>query len=177
MRVRASLVKHFSWWINKLLFLSLCLEGSTSRVVAKLLTGVTAGIADQKQGTHEDNTFQSDIHKMTINLTRFLKFLESECDEEERQKTWQAAHVLTHHSATHLIAQGEHDIWNLEWMLPIVLVTYREHYKFNYAAFPSNSHMAESAMKDANFCQMPGRGEQLSSTFFTARAGWLKQST
>jgi phage-related protein len=62
----------------------------------------------------------------------------------------------------------------LESRLLRVLVTYREDYKFNYAAFPSNSHMAESAVKDANFCQIPGRGELLSSNFFTVRAGLVE---
>jgi hypothetical protein len=84
MRARDSLVKHFSWCINELLFLSLHSEGSTARVVARFLTGAAG--ASQTQG---DDTHESDIHKTTINLTRFLKFLESECDEEERQKTWQ----------------------------------------------------------------------------------------
>jgi hypothetical protein len=41
----------------------------------------------------------------------------------------------------------------------------------DYVALPSNTHLAESNVKDANFCQVKGCAENLSSTFLTARSG------
>jgi hypothetical protein len=54
---------------------------------------------------------------------------------------------------------------------PLWLIRLKQHYLVNYAALPSNTHLAESNVKDANFCQIKGRAENLSSTFSTARSG------
>jgi hypothetical protein len=50
----------------------------------------------------------------------------------------------------------------------------------DYAALPSNTHLAESNVKDANLCQIKGPAENLSSTFPTTRSrivGSLNEST
>ena len=46
-----------------------------------------------------------------------------------------------------------------------------QYYCNNYAAVPSCSKLAESALKDANHVQIKGHGEMLSSTISTARSG------
>ena len=60
-------------------------------------------------------------------------------------------------------------MWNND--APLVLDRLKQHYLVDYAALPSNTHRAESNVKDANFCQVKGRAENLSSTFSTARSG------
>jgi hypothetical protein len=54
-----------------------------------------------------------------------------------------------------------HDMWNDD--APLVLGQIKQHYLVEYAALPSNTHRAESNVKDANFCQVKGRAENLSS--------------
>jgi len=57
---------------------------------------------------------------------------------------------------------------------PLILANLREGYFVNYAALASNTHSAESNVKDANYCQIRGRDETLSSTFSTARSGLVE---
>jgi hypothetical protein len=57
---------------------------------------------------------------------------------------------------------------------PLVLGWLKQHYLVDYAALPSNTHQAESNVKDANFCQVKGRAENLLSTFLTARSRIVK---
>jgi hypothetical protein len=51
------------------------------------------------------------------------------------------------------------------------LAGYRENYCEKYAALPSNTHRAESTIKDANHSQIKCREEILCSTYGTARSG------
>jgi hypothetical protein len=53
---------------------------------------------------------------------------------------------------------------------PLVFVRLKQYYLVHYAALPSNTHLAELSVKDANFCQVKGRAKNLSSTFPTARS-------
>jgi hypothetical protein len=50
---------------------------------------------------------------------------------------------------------------------PLVLGWLKQNYLVDYAALPSNTHLAESNVKDANLCQIKGRAENLSPTFST----------
>jgi hypothetical protein len=50
---------------------------------------------------------------------------------------------------------------------PLVLGRLKQNYLVDYAALPSNTHLAESNVKDANWCQIKGRAENLPSTFST----------
>jgi hypothetical protein len=54
---------------------------------------------------------------------------------------------------------------------PLVLWRLKEYYLKSYAALPSNTHLVESNLKDANLCQIKGLGENLSSAFSTTRSG------
>jgi hypothetical protein len=55
--------------------------------------------------------------------------------------------------------------------VPLVLGRLKQNYLVEYAALPSNTHLAELNVKDANLCQIKGCTENLSSTFFTTRSG------
>jgi hypothetical protein len=57
---------------------------------------------------------------------------------------------------------------------PLVLRRLKDYYLENFGALPSNTHGAESTIKDTNHCQIKGRGENLSSTFSTARSGMVE---
>jgi hypothetical protein len=67
--------------------------------------------------------------------------------------------------------ENEFDMWS--GTPPPLLATYRQHYLTSYAAFPSNTQMAESSIKGANYCQIPGRNEKCSSMSATARSGLI----
>jgi hypothetical protein len=69
----------------------------------------------------------------------------------------------------HHFANSVHDRW--DDVTPLVLGWLKQHYLVDHAALPSNTHCAESNVKDANFCQVKGRAENLPSTFLTARSG------
>ena len=56
----------------------------------------------------------------------------------------------------HLIQQG-FNLW--DGVLPIILEVYRENYILRDASFPTNTHMAERAVKLANHCLLLNRQE------------------
>jgi hypothetical protein len=122
----------------------------------------------QSESQEQSELYESSIHKATINLTKFAKFLKSECGDDFRNQILMTSHVSPHRMAIQMIA-NEFDMWSAT--PPPVLATYRQHYFSSYAAFPSNTQMAESSIKGANFCQIPGRNEKTSSVYATARAG------
>jgi hypothetical protein len=47
---------------------------------------------------------------------------------------------------------------------PLVLSRLKQHYLVDYAALPWNPYHAESNVKDANFCQVKGRDDNLLSS-------------
>ena len=63
---------------------------------------------------------------------------------------------------------------------PVVLGWLKQNYLVNYAVLPSNTHLAELNVKDANLCQIKGCAENLPSTFSTTQTrivGSLNEST
>ena len=112
--------------------------------------------------------YESSIHKATINFTKFAKFLKSKCGDNIQNQIIMTSHVSPHCIAIQMIA-NDFDMWSAT--PPPVLATYRKHYFSSYAAFPSNTQMAESSIKGANSCQIPGRNEKKSSLYATARVG------
>lgn len=60
------------------------------------------------------------------------------------------------------------DIWCDE--CSILHKEFRSHFLQSYAALPSSTHIAESNVKDANYCQIKGRADALASAYSTARS-------
>jgi hypothetical protein len=112
--------------------------------------------------------FRSPIHNnREIDLKKFAAFISKQC---KIQIPLQAGpHVFPQRLPIQDFANSDHDMWE-DRALP-ALGRLKKHYLENYAALPSNTHLAESNVKDANFCQIKGRAENLSSTFSTARSG------
>jgi hypothetical protein len=86
-----------------------------------------------------------------------------------------APHLLViHHLAGSTTASSgsRGDMWCDD--SSILMKEFRNHYLNSYAALPSSTHIAESNVKDANFCQIKGRGKGLSSAFSTARSSLVE---
>jgi hypothetical protein len=78
-------------------------------------------------------------------------------------------HVYGRSDELAIVSSGSRgDMWHDD--ATILLKQFRLHYLNSYAALPSSTHIAESNVKDANFCQIKGRGEALASAFSTARS-------
>jgi hypothetical protein len=75
-------------------------------------------------------------------------------------------HVNRHQLAIQRLATTDQDMWSIG--APLVLLAFRQHYCETYAALPSNTHRAETTIKDANHSQIKGREEVLCSTYATA---------
>jgi hypothetical protein len=114
--------------------------------------------------------YESLIYNATINLTEFSKFLKSECGDSFGNKIVMTSHVAPHCMAIQMVA-SEFDMWSAT--PSPMLETYQQHYCSSYAAFPSNMQMAESSIKGAYYCQIPGGNEKCSSLFATARTGLI----
>ncbi len=71
-------------------------------------------------------------------------------------------HVFPQRLPIQHFANSVHDMWDDD--APLVFVRLKQYYLVHYAALPSNTHLAESNVKDANFCQVKGRAENLSSS-------------
>ena len=114
--------------------------------------------------------FDLSFHNRNINLTRFSAFISYRCKEKEKVAV--LLHVRLQANAIQKIAEGN-DVWELEKsrLLPI----FWNQYLHNYAALPSNSHLADSTVKDENFCMIIGRSEATSSMFSTARSGLMER--
>jgi hypothetical protein len=69
-----------------------------------------------------------------------------------------------------MIAAGQ-DMWNSP---DSTLISYREYYFINYAAFATNSRIGESSVKEANYCQLPGRSEKQTSEYVFMRSGFVE---
>jgi hypothetical protein len=163
MLARRSLWKHFKVWVNELLFLSIFGEAPTGRIVTSYLypnsiTAATPAIP---------NDFASPIHARTVNLDKFRQFVTLHC--KQRDTILLSPHVHPQCQVIQQLARSIHDIWGDN--APLAPHRLRKHYLDNYAALPSNTHGAESCIKDTNYSQLRGRNENLSSTYSTARSG------
>jgi hypothetical protein len=166
MLAHRALIKHFKIWVNDLLFLAIFSEAPTGRIVAKYLspnnTEATAAAIPPNE------MYQSTVHNREIDLMKFQTFIIKHCKIRDQLRA--GAHVFPQRVPIQYFANHTGDMWENGTQL-LVLTRLKQHYLENYAALPSNTHLAESNVKDANFCQIKGRGENLSSTFSTARSG------
>jgi hypothetical protein len=165
---RNALISHFKIWVNDLLFLSLFSEQQTSHVVAKYLHPSHAAAEQEEAPVRE---YSSPMHQRTIDLTKFEAFLMENCTK--RETIMATPHVNRHQIAIKCLATTNQDMWSDG--SPLLLLTFRQHYCEKYAALPSNTHRAESTIKDANHSQIKGREEVLCSTYATARSGIVEK--
>jgi hypothetical protein len=124
----------------------------------------------ESESHEQSELYKSRIHKTTINLTNFAKFLKSECGDNFCNKIVITTHVALHCMAIQMIA-NEFDMCS--GTPPSLLATYQQHFLTSYAAFSSNTQMAESSNKGANYCQIPGQNKKCSSMFATAGSGLI----
>ena len=85
-----------------------------------------------------------------------------------RSSVISSAYVHPHLTEITKIKEG-YDMWNDT--PSFILVSFCNHYLMSYAALPSNYHLAESSVKDANYCSITGIYERTSSMFATTRSG------
>ena len=153
--------------MNDLLFLAIYGEAPTGRIVAKYLSPPNTTAAATPD-LDEVQIFQSPIHNnRPIDLKEFATFLSKQCKMQTPLRD--GPHVFPQRLPIQHFANSNHDMWDDD--APLVLSWLKQNYLGNYAALPSNTHLAESNVKDANLCQIKGRDENLSSTFSTARSG------
>lgn len=103
----------------------------------------------------------------------FYKFLQNRCSSLEIVRNSQV--IWGHQNEIHFMSEefsiGHHvDMWAND-SIPNSICQFREWYIDSYAALPSNTQLAESTIKDSNYCQIPGHSDSLSSNMATARAG------
>jgi hypothetical protein len=167
MIARRALIKHFKVWMNDLLFLAIYGEAPTGRIVAKYLSPPNTTAANTPD--HDEiQIFQSPIHNnRPIDLKKFATFVSKQCKIQIPLRD--GPHVFPQRLPIQHFANSILDMWDND--APLVLGRLKQNYLVNYAALPSNTHLAESNVKDANLCQIKGRDENLSSTFSTARSG------
>jgi hypothetical protein len=155
------------------IFLSLYSEQRTAHIVAKYLYDPSASaLCDPNDSPINApqvqlEEYDSPMHKRTINLPRFKAFLEENCVRREQIRA--NIHVRPHRVTIEVLATTNQDIWSNT--APPLLTAFRENYCQKYAALPSNTHRAESTIKDANHSQIKCREEVLCSTYATARSG------
>jgi hypothetical protein len=169
MIARRALVKHFKVWMNDLLFLAIYAEAPTGRIVAKYLSPPSTMAAAGPAGlTNEMQVFESPIHgNRQIDLKKFATFVAKQCKVQTALRA--GPHVFPQRFPIQHFANSVRDMWDDD--APLVLGRLKQNYLVDYAALPSNTHLAESNVKDANLCQIKGRAENLSSTFSTTRSG------
>jgi hypothetical protein len=184
---RMALEKHFDVWMKDLLFLSLFAEAPVATRVARFLVGRREREQDEEgeeTSQQEVQFFESTMHGRTINLSEFDRFLRDRCKKmppkqgQPPHQTTQVQDILaSQHVAPHLLvirqiadasSGSRGNIW--DDASNVLLLQFRQLYLLSYAALPSSTHIAESNVKDANFCQMKGRGEALASAYSTARS-------
>jgi hypothetical protein len=169
MLAQRALIKHFKVWTNDLLFLAVFGEAPTGRIVAKYLSpseNTTAAAAPARP--NDIQLFDSPIHNRQIDLLKFKTFITKHCKIRDPLRA--GAHVFPQRIPIKYFADHTNsDMWDDD--APLVLSRLKQHYLKSYAALPSNTHLAESNVKDANLCQIKGRGENLSPAFSTTRSG------
>lgn len=143
-------------------------------MVARYLTSTSP---TQEQNASNTNEFNSPQHGRLIDLSKFALFLADRCTKRDEilQSQHVAPHLLVIQQLAHALEYSlgsRGDIWCDQCC--VLLKEFRSHYEQSYAALPSSTHIAESNVKDANFCQIKGRGEALASAFSTARSGLVE---
>ena len=157
------LKKYFDIWVNDLLFLSLYSERETSQVVATFLLK-----EDSKKTSF--GSYYSLLHQWNINLDNFYNFLSSQCTTKDIIK--HSIQITAHTDAINNIVNGN-DMWADKTIQVIHL--FREKYLHNYSTLASNKHLAESNVKDVNYCAIIGRSEVSLSIYTAARSGLVEQ--
>ncbi|WP_288993256.1 hypothetical protein [uncultured Marinobacter sp.] len=118
--------------------------------------------------TNEMQIFESPIHgNRQIDLKKFATFVAKQCKVQTALRA--GPHVFPQRFPIQHFANSVRDMWDDD--APLVLSRLKQNYLVDYAALPSNTHLAESNVKDANLCQIKGRAENLSPTFLTTRSG------
>ena len=155
MIARRALVKHFKVWMNDLLFLAIYAEAPTGRIVAKYLSPPSTMAAGGPAGlTNEMQVFESPIHgNRQIDLKKFATFVAKQCKVQTALRA--GPHVFPQRFPIQHFANSVRDMWDDD--APLVLGRLKQNYLVDYAALPSNTHLAESNVKDANLCQIKGR--------------------
>ena len=116
----------------------------------------------------------SSIHERAVDLHKFFKFLQKRCKTLEEIRNSSAVSSFKHEiqyigENTYKYGADFIDMWSQN--IPNSIRKFRDWYLEAYSALPSNTHLAESTIKDANFCQISGRSEALASNISTARSG------
>jgi hypothetical protein len=141
MIAQRALVKHFKVWMNDLLCLAIYAEAPTGRIVAKYLSLPSTMAAAAAPGLiNEMQIFQSLIHdNWQIDLKKRATFIAKQC---KAQIALQASpHVFPQHFPIQHFANSVRDMWDAD--APLVLGWLKQNYLVDYAALPSNTHMAE----------------------------------
>ena len=154
------LVKHFDVWINKLLFLSIFSEAPLDQRTARYILG------RRYPELQIISEYASTINNRTINLQEYSTLLAQRCNSRVHILT--SYHVQPRMHDLRQISDGG-NMWSTSPCHQLLIL--RRQYFTNYAALASNSHLAESNVKDANHCSIIGRGEATATLFSTTRSG------
>jgi hypothetical protein len=143
--------------------LAIYAEAPTGRIVAKYLSPPSISMAAAAPGlTNEMQIFQLPIHgNRQIDLKKFATFIAKQCKVQIALQV--GPHVFPQRFPIQHFANSVRDMWDDD--TPLVLGRLKQNYLVDYAALPSNTHLAESNIKDANLCQIKGRAENLPLTF------------
>ena len=133
------LVKHFDVWMNKLLFLSIFAEVPLSQRTARYLLG------RRDPELQIISEYASTINNRTINFQEYSTFVAQRCNSCVQILT--SYHVQPRMHDLRGIADGG-NMWSTSPCHQLLVL--RRHYYTKYAAIASNSHLAESKVKDAN---------------------------
>ena len=162
-RVRERHDKHFAQWINE--YLHLCIAGDTlpAQYVCKWILG-----RPLIQPDCPESSYESSVHKTTINITDVGSFLTAKASlTEQRGKEFYSLHK----AAIIEIADGaslwESDSENLK--------SFREYVKEKWLVVCTNTQLVERWVKDANECTYSGKDEYFSSLIGICRAGTVFQ--
>ena len=144
-----SIEKHFDPWVNRHLPFAIFSERETAKVVASFLLNVE---------NDDSQLFHSELQGREINVKNFREFLYKRCTT--KNEIVQTDEFKQHTQQISLIQQGI-DLWQDN--LPSLLHDFRSHYILHLASFPTNSHMAERAVKLSNHCSIPQRQDLMRS--------------
>ena len=147
--------KHFSRWLNEhLLKLILFSEQPTAQVVANYLLG---------NASAPPSSFFSKLHQREIDLSKFATFLSGKC--VTRPAILATNFVSNNNQIIQLIAQGM-DLWQND-NLPEILHSFQQLYILRFASLMTTTHGTKRAVKTANHCTLPGRGDDTRSLYAT----------
>lgn len=157
-----TLEQHFEkCWTKSLLFLALAGEAPTARVLACIIIG--------KKDNSDLQPFYSTCHGKNIDLESFRHFLKERCTTISSVQV--SAEISGNVQAIHKIAEGG-DMWSEN--SDDLLMGFREKFLLLYSSLPTNTHEVESGVKNARYCTVQGRSEQMRSTYALARSQILE---